>query len=74
MFWKKKKPRKTLVHLPGPRSICLINCKMGEDRICRGCGATYEEKIEWFTASMDRREELALMARTRLLSMKNKNK
>jgi predicted Fe-S protein YdhL (DUF1289 family) len=47
---------------------------MGDDRICRGCGATWDEKVEWFGADHQRMTELVLLARTRLLEMKKKDK
>lgn len=47
-------------------SICNSICKIDESNtFCVGCGRTLEEITEWFTATKDRKIEIASAARKR---------
>lgn len=53
-------------------SICVSICKVDESNtFCVGCGRTLEEITEWFTASKDRKIEIAAAARKRSKNYKN---
>jgi len=52
-------------------SICIKVCEYETDRqVCKGCGRTAEEITEWFTATQDRKREIARTARARSRSAK----
>ena len=47
-------------------SICNKICKVDESNtFCVGCGRTLEEITEWFTATKERKIEIASAARKR---------
>lgn len=52
-------------------SICNKICKVDDtNTFCVGCGRTLEEITEWFTATKERKVEMAAAARKRMKKLK----
>lgn len=54
-------------------SICRNICKVDESyTFCVGCGRTLEEITEWYTATQERKKEIAALARERSRARREK--
>lgn len=52
-------------------SICNKICKVDEtNTFCVGCGRTLDEITEWFTATKERKVEMAASARKRMKKLR----
>lgn len=51
-----------------PETACVGRCSHNVgDTICKGCGRTVQEVLEWNTYDVDTRRAMTITARTRLI-------